>query len=61
MYVCMYVYTWRRTSASLNYERFHGHQVKFYTFTPKVGSKYTYIILEALMWSQQMSSSVKPT
>ena len=27
----------------------------FYLFTLKVGSKYTYIILEALVWSQQSS------
>ena len=27
----------------------------FYPFTRKVGSKYTYIILEALVWSQQSS------
>ena len=25
---CGVDHTWRRTSASLNYERFHGHQVK---------------------------------
>ena len=25
---CDVAHTWRRTSASLNYERFHGHQVK---------------------------------
>ena len=41
--------TWEPTSASLNYQRFHGHQVKlkwftFYLFTLKVSSKYTYII-----------------
>ena len=33
---CGVGHTWRRTSASLNYERFHGHQVKFKLvgFTP---------------------------
>ena len=25
---CGVAHTWRRTSASLNYERFHGHQIK---------------------------------
>ena len=50
---CGVAHTWRRNSASLNYERFHGHQVKFkwVHFNPfrlKVGSKYTYSIHEAL-------------
>ena len=48
-----------RTSASLNHECFHGHQVKlkrvhFTLFTLEVGSKNTYILLEALVRSQQM-------
>ena len=49
---CSVAHTWRRTSASLNYERFHDHQVKlkkvhFYLSTLKEGCKYSYIILEA--------------
>ena len=42
---CGVAHTWWRTLASLNDERFHGHQVKlkWVHFTPshKVGSKYT--------------------
>ena len=52
-------HTWWRSSASLIYERCHGHQVKlkkvhFTPFTLKVGSKFTYIILKALVWRQQI-------
>ena len=51
---CGVAHTWRPTSASLNYERFHGDQVKlkkvhFVALTLKEGSKYTYIIREALV------------
>ena len=56
---CRVDHTWPGTSASLNYERFHGHQITlkpgtFYPFTLKVGSKYTYVILEALVRNQQI-------
>ena len=50
------------SSASLNYERFHGHPASkvevatFYPFALKVGSKFTYIILKALVWRQQLPS-----
>ena len=43
------------SSASLNYEHFHGHPASkvevatFYPFALKVGSKFTYIILNALV------------
>ena len=39
---CDVCHTWPRTSASLNYERFHGHQVKLKLvgFTPSHPSRF---------------------
>ena len=56
---CGVDHTWRRTSASLNYERFHGHQVKLKKvhFTPSVSNLSRFQVHLLYTWS----SSVKPT